>query len=159
MRSPSVSFVTALAVLLVTAAPLAAQEAKSLSLSAAAISAATTDGLAEVPAAPTDDRLVVRERRPGALVPLYVSFSALQVLDLHSTAGALGRGAVEANPVVKPFAGNQFGMIAVKAAGTAGVILASEQMWKKNKAAAVVFMLGSNAAMSWVVQHNYRIAQ
>ena len=60
-------------------------------------------------------------------------------------------------PVVRPFVGNPFGMVAVKAAGTAGVILASEQLWKKNKAAAVVFMLTSNAAMTWVVQHNYRI--
>ena len=157
MRSPSVSFVTALAVSLLAAAPVAAQEAKPLSLSAAAISAAVTGSVADAPAAPADDRFVVREHRPGALVPLYVSFSALQVLDMHSTAGALGRGAVEANPVVRPFAGNPYGMVAVKAAGTAGVILASEQMWKKNKAAAVVFMLTSNAAMTWVVQHNYRI--
>ena len=95
MRSPSVSFVTALAVSLLTAVPLAAQEAKPLSLSAAAISAAATGSLADVTAAPADDRYVVREHRPGALVPLYVSFSALQVLDMHSTAGALGRGAVQ----------------------------------------------------------------
>jgi hypothetical protein len=29
-------------------------------------------------------------------------------------------------------------------------------MWKKNKVAAVVFMVASNSAMTWVVQHNYR---
>jgi hypothetical protein len=97
-----------------------------------------------------------RNRRPASLVPLYVSFGALQVLDAHSTSRALGRGAVEANPLMKPFAGSGAGLLAVKAAGTAGVIYASEKMWKKNKVAAVVFMVAANSAMAWVVQNNYR---
>jgi hypothetical protein len=46
--------------------------------------------------------------------------------------------------------------MAIKAAGTAGVIFASERMWTKNKTAAVVFMIAANSAMAWVVQHNYR---
>ena len=162
MRSPSVAFGTAVVVSLLAAPPLAAQEVEPLRLSGAVISAAaigSTAAVADVPAGAVDDRFVVRDRRPGALVPLYVSFGALQVLDLHSTAGGLGRGAVEANPIVRPFVDSQFGMVALKAAGTAGVILASEQMWKKNKAAAIVFMVASNSAMTWVVQHNYRIAR
>ena len=159
MRSPSVSFVSAVVVSLLAAAPLAAQEAEPLRLSAAVISAAALGSTPDAPAGPADDRFVVRDRRPSALVPLYVSFSTLQVLDLHSTARGLDRGAVEANPIVRPFTGNQFAMVALKAAGTTGVILASEQMWKKNKVAAVVFMVASNSAMTWVVQHNYRITR
>src|SRR5688500_16620429 len=89
-----------------------------------------------------------RDRRPPSLIPLYVSFGALQVLDPHSTSRALDRGAVEANPVMKPFAGNGAGLLAVKAAGTAGVIYVSEKMWKKNKVAAVIFMVASNSAMA-----------
>lgn len=96
-----------------------------------------------------------KTRRPGALIPLYVSFSVLQVLDSHSTTRALGQGAVEANPVMKGIAGNQAAMLAVKAAGTSGLILASEKMWKRNKAAAIALMVASNAAMAWVVQRNY----
>jgi hypothetical protein len=95
-------------------------------------------------------------RRPQALIPLYASFATLQALDLHSTHYALGRGAVEANPLMNTFAGNQVGLMAIKAAGTAGVIFASERMWTKNKTAAVVFMIAANSAMAWVVQHNYR---
>lgn len=159
MRSPSVSFGTAVVVSLLAATPLAAQEAEPLRLSAAAISAAVINSTPDVPVGPADDRFVVRDRRPGALVPLYVSFGMLQVLDLHSTARGLDRGAVEANPIVSPFVHNQFGMVALKAAGTAGVIVASEQMWKKNKAAAVIFMVASNSAMTWVVQHNYRVGR
>jgi uncharacterized protein DUF5658 len=97
-----------------------------------------------------------RERRPDALVPLYVSFSALQVLDIHSTTRAIDRGAVEANPVVRGVVGNQAGLVALKAAGTAGLIYASEKMWKRNRTASIIFMVAANSAMAWVVQNNYR---
>src|SRR5262245_14909292 len=97
-----------------------------------------------------------RERRPDALVPLYFSFSALQVLDIHSTGRAIDRGAVEANPVLKGVVGNQAGLIALKAVGTAGLIYASEKIWKKNRTASIVFMVAANSAMAWVVQNNYR---
>jgi len=93
-----------------------------------------------------------RERRPTPLVPLYVSFCALQVLDSHSTWRAIDRGAVEANPVLRGVAGNQIGLVALKAAGTAGLIYASEKMWKRNRTASIVFMFAANSAMAWVVQ-------
>jgi hypothetical protein len=47
-------------------------------------------------------------------------------------------------------------MVAAKAAGTAGLILASEKIWKKNRTAAVVLMIATNSEMAWVVGHNYR---
>ena len=99
------------------------------------------------------------ERRPDPLVPLYVSFSALQVLDIHSTWRAVDRGAVEANPVLRGVVGNQVGLVALKAAGTAGLIYASEKMWKRNRAASIIFMVAANSAMAWVVQNNYRAVQ
>jgi len=98
------------------------------------------------------------ETRPAALIPLYASFVALQVLDLHSTTYALDRGAVEANPAIKGFVDNRYAMGALKAAGTAGVIFVSEKVRKKNKAAAIGLMVATNVAMTWVVQHNYRAA-
>jgi hypothetical protein len=100
-----------------------------------------------------------RERRPGALIPLYASFVALQALDVHSTKYALSHGAVEGNPLMRGVASNDLGLAAIKAAGTAGVILASERMWRKNKAASVIFMIAANSAMAWVVQHNYAAAR
>ena len=97
-----------------------------------------------------------RERRPDSLVPLYVSFCALQALDIHSTLRAMDHGAVEANPALKGVVGNQAGLVALKAAGTAGLIYASEKMWKRNRAASIIFMVAANSAMAWVVQNNYR---
>ena len=94
--------------------------------------------------------------RPQALVPLYISFGALQVLDVHSTSRALERGAFESNPMMSGFAGNSASLIAVKAGGAAVALWASEQLWKNNRVAAIGFMLAANAGMAWVVQHNYR---
>jgi hypothetical protein len=39
------------------------------------------------------------------------------------------------------------------------VFYTSERLWKKNPAAAIVFMVGANSAMAWVVQNNYRAAR
>ena len=95
-------------------------------------------------------------RRPRALVPLYVSFASLQGLDAHSTARALDRGAQETNPLMRSLAEHPVGLLAVKAGATTVVIYAGEKMWKRNRVAAVVFMVAANSAMAWVVQHNYR---
>lgn len=104
----------------------------------------------------TADGVRAQERRPDSLIPLYVSFGALQALDIHSTWRAIDQGAVEANPVLKGVVGNQVGLVALKAAGTAGLIYASEKIWKKNRTASIVFMVAANSAMAWVVQNNYR---
>jgi hypothetical protein len=99
---------------------------------------------------------VPKARRPKALMPLYASFASLQVLDVHSTTRALDRGAVEMNPLMKGIAGSPAGLLAIKAGATTGVVYAGERLWKRNKAAAVIFMIAANTAMGWVVQHNYR---
>ena len=99
------------------------------------------------------------QHRPGALVPLYASFGALQILDARSTLQALDRGGVEANPAMKGIVSHPVAFFAVKAAATTGVIVATEKMWKKNRTAAVIFMVATNSAMAWVVQHNSRVAR
>lgn len=144
--------------LLGTPAPASAQDASSPSLRGAAEAAAGQ--LAVVPPQPSVRVTPQRhENRPAPLVPLYLSFSTLQALDIHSTSTALDRGATEANPIVKGLAHNELGMIAVKAAGTTAVIYASERLWKKNRVTAVIFMVAANSAMAWVVHHNYRASR
>ena len=110
-------------------------------------------------AVPSPEPLVLPQparTRPKQLLPLYGSFASLQALDIHSTTRALDRGAVEANPLVKGVAGNPLALSAVKIAGSAGLVYAAEKMWKKNRKAAVVFMIAANATLAFVVQHNYR---
>ncbi len=138
----------------------AAQEIPAFPDASSLLSVSTVEqALSPLPAPPpvtTAARARADAERPPALMPLYVSFAALQVFDAHSTTRAIRRGASEANPVMRGLADKPAGMLAVKAAGTAGVIYAGEKMWRRNKTAAVVFMLAANSALAWVVQHNYR---
>jgi hypothetical protein len=97
--------------------------------------------------------------RPAALMPLYGSLVALQGLDIHSTRSALGSGASEANPAMRPVVRNSAAFVAVKAGATAGVIWASEKLWKKNRKAAVIFASVVNVAMAAVVANNYRVSR
>jgi Domain of unknown function (DUF5658) len=96
-------------------------------------------------------------QRPSALVPLYVSFATLQGLDIHSTLRAVEAGGREANPIVGSMLGSPAAFVAVKAGMTAGICVASERLWKRNRAAAIVTMIVLNATYSAVVAHNYAI--
>jgi hypothetical protein len=142
-----------------SAGRLSAQELERSTPGDGAVAILATPASLPAPAPPSLDTTEVTrapERRPDSLIPLYVSFGALQALDIHSTWRAIDHGAVEANPVLKGVVGNQAGLVALKAAGTAGVIYASEKIWKRNRTASIVFMVAANSAMAWVVQNNYR---
>jgi uncharacterized protein DUF5658 len=91
-----------------------------------------------------------------ALVPLYVSFAALQALDVHSTMRALDGGAVEGNPLMRGVAHQPAALIGVKAAGAASTIWLAHRMSKRSKAGAFVVMAAVNSAYAMVVAHNYR---
>ena len=96
--------------------------------------------------------------RPAPLVGLYVSLAGLQALDIASTQRALKAGAVEANPLVAPFARSPLALAAIKAGVTGATILASEQLWRSNRKAAVLTMLAVNAGYAAIAAHNYRVA-
>jgi Domain of unknown function (DUF5658) len=154
--APPLAAAALFAAAFVTSTPVAAQEHSTL-LAAAPISSAAM----ELDTPPTLAQAAgkfdaVRPQRPDTLLPLYLSYATLQALDIHSTMRALDRGAVEANPLMKNLTASPASLIAVKAAGAAGVLYTTERLWKKNPAAAVVFMIAANSAMAFVVQHNYR---
>ena len=96
--------------------------------------------------------------RPAPLVGLYVSLATLQALDVASTRKALSAGGVEGNPLVAPLIASPVGLLALKAGVTGATIYASERLWKRNRAAAVLTMIGLNAAYGVVVAHNYGVA-
>jgi len=98
------------------------------------------------------------EDRPKALPPLYFSFAALQVADIHTTIRALDNGAVEANPLLKGIADSPVKLGLVKVAGTAALFTASEALWRKGKKkTAIVLMIAGNVGMTAVVYRNYQI--
>jgi len=95
--------------------------------------------------------------RPPALVPLYLSFIGLQALDVHSTMTAVNDGARESNPVVRGTLDNPAALFAMKAGATAGVVLLTEKLWKRNRTAAVLAMVGVNSAYLTIAARNYRV--
>jgi hypothetical protein len=95
--------------------------------------------------------------RPSPLLPLYVSYAALQVADVHSTRRALAAGAVEANPLLGAIASRPVLMVAVKAGVTAFTIVAAERAWKKHPVAAVVLLAAMNGLYTWVAVHNHGV--
>ena len=100
-----------------------------------------------------------RGGRPAALVPLYVAFGGLQVLDAHSTLNAVGVGARETNPLMRQALGNTAGMIALKSGTAVGVVMLTERLWPRNRTAAVLTMIAINSAYVTIAAHNYRTAQ
>jgi hypothetical protein len=101
----------------------------------------------------------VRAERPAALLPLYVTFAALQVLDAHSTLRATSGGAAERNPFVQPVAAHPGAMIALKAATAGATITLTERLWRRHRAAAIALMIGTNIGYAAIVASNYRAAR
>jgi len=99
------------------------------------------------------------DRSRTFLGSLYVSTALMQGLDVHSTLRALDRGAVEANPLMSGVTRNRAAFIVTKAAVAASTILASRQMAKRNKVAAIVTLVAINSAYAMVVKHNYSVAR
>jgi len=97
--------------------------------------------------------------RPLALMPLYLSFTALQMFDARSTVLAVNRGARELNPLVRWFDGDPIAITALKLGTTAGTIVLAEKLWRShNRTAAVLSMVAINSTYAIVVAHNYRTA-
>lgn len=95
--------------------------------------------------------------RRGALVPLYVSYASLQVLNAHSVFPALDGHGRQANPLITEFTRNRAGFIAMKAGVAAGTIYLTEKLRQRNRVAAVVVMVGLNSALAAITAHNYRV--
>jgi hypothetical protein len=109
-------------------------------------------------ATPTQAPVEIREaRRPAPLIPLYISFAALQVADARSSYSASRQGLVETNPLMGPIVNSPGRLVAMKAATTAGTILATEFLWRQHPRAAVIVMAVITSSYSVIVAHNYRL--
>jgi hypothetical protein len=131
-------------------APLTLAAFDLLARDAAATGAPIVMSAAALPAAPE-----IR-RRPAALVPLYLTFGSLQVLDAHSTLAATAAGGSEQNPIVRPLVSTPAALVGVKAATATATIFVSEKLWRRHRGAALALMIAANAGYAAVVLHNYR---
>ena len=96
----------------------------------------------------------------GALrMALYATYGTFQALDVHSTLKALDNGGAEGNPLVRTVVESPAGLIAVKAASTAGFVYLVERLRRKNRTAAFALAIGVTSLQAYVVAHNYSIAR
>ena len=96
---------------------------------------------------------------PGLRRSLIVSFSALQLLDAHSTTKALRSGGREANPAMAGLASNRTVLFAVKAGTAAATAYFAERLSKNHPKKAIVLMAVLNGTYAAIVAHNYRVAR
>ena len=124
-----------------------------------AASATSPEQLPAQGAAPSPSRssVAAREGR-GALVPLYLSFAALQALDVHSTLSAVNRGARETNPMMAGLVDKPLAFVALKAAISAGIIYLTERVRVRNRVGSIVLMTAFNSLYATIVANNYRVA-
>lgn len=116
------------------------------------------DGLA-APSKAVAEAWAREERQPSSsktLSALQVSYVGLQGLDVWSTFAARSRGAREVNPIMS---GGYGKAAAIKAGLSAGTLLATRAMAKKNRKAAVVSMWLINGVTAAVVANNVRNAR
>ncbi|HSL20658.1 MAG TPA: DUF5658 family protein [Vicinamibacterales bacterium] len=106
---------------------------------------------------PSSGRVASSPARSKLLTASYVSFIALEALDAHSTLRVLANGGREANPVLRGVVGQPAAFIAVKAAGGATAIWATEKLRRKHPRGAFVLMVVLNSALATVVAHNYSL--
>jgi hypothetical protein len=116
--------------------------------------AAVPDTLLSVEAAPAQRSDAATDR--GVLVPLYVGFASLQMLDAHSTVRALRAGGVEQNPLLRGLADKPAALVALKAGVAASTIALADKMRTRSRVGAIVLMAALNSAYAVVVAHNYR---
>ena len=93
--------------------------------------------------------------RPKLLLALYSSYAGLQAFDIYTTRRVVTNGR-EANPLMRKITGNTGVFMAVKVGATAASIIATERLWKTNKAAAIATMIVANGVAAIVASHNAR---
>lgn len=166
MRRPLVT-VTLSALLAGVPTFAAAQQATTVGLAGAFAAAdlATSDLAPAIAAStPTEEARPLpsvfeapRTSQRTSLTALSVMSAALQGLDAYTTLSAVGRGAREANPVVRGAVGNPAVFMALKSSMTAATIYAAQRMWPRNKGAAIAMLAITNGVMGGVVAHNMSV--
>ena len=113
--------------------------------------------------APIDARDLERRLAPAGrsplLLSLYGTLAGLNVLDVVSTRAAIGRGAVELNPLMKDAIGDNTLSIGIKSATTLATILAIDTIGKRSRKAGIVAAIIANGVTAAIVANNLRQAR
>ena len=143
------------AALMLTALPVSAQEM--LAEQAKPVVTVPSAAVLDAWAREGQKLTLVKPSKPSAAVRnLFVTYGAVQGLDVISTAIARNRGASEANPVLR---GGFAQGLAIKAGLGVATVLAVKAVQKKSKKAAIITMIALNVATAAVVVNNINVAK
>lgn len=109
---------------------------------------------------PFQPSIPVRVSQPTtAIKTVLVAHAAAQVADLVSTRQALGRGASEANALMRPFAGSTWKLATVKVIATAGISAAL--WWIHTKHPKVALIVGGilTAGTGYIAYRNTQVGR
>jgi hypothetical protein len=98
-------------------------------------------------------------KRSALTLSLYGTLAGLNVLDVVSTRQAVGRGAVELNPLMKDAIGDNAMSFGIKGATTLATILAIDRIAKRNRKAGIVAAVIANGVTAAIVANNLRQAR
>jgi len=94
--------------------------------------------------------------RSMALMSLYGSLAALNVLDVVSSRKAIAAGGTERNPLMKDAIQSNHLSLGIKAASTLGTVMMIDRISKKSRKAAIVTAIVANGVTAAIVAHNLR---
>jgi hypothetical protein len=117
----------------------------------ASLTPAAADGAAPQPAPRTRDD----DPRRTVLSGLHALTGVLQTYDGMLTVRVLKAGGTEANPLMKPAAGNQGVMLGIKIGAAVATVIGTERLWHDDhRTAAIVVSAIANGAMAVIARHN-----
>jgi hypothetical protein len=93
----------------------------------------------------------------AVLRSLYMTTVVVQGLDTETSLTAFRLGAVEQNPLLRPFVSSRPAFVAAKTGIAAAMILVAHNTAKHSRTKAIIEMVVMNAAYGAFVAHNYRV--
>ena len=91
-------------------------------------------------------------------VSLY-TYSALNIIDCYSSLRAFEYGAIELNPILKPFSHNPYTFIVAKTTMSILSYYVIRKIYKKNKTMGWIFSIAGNALIAYVVYNNLKVGR
>jgi hypothetical protein len=93
----------------------------------------------------------------AVLRSLYMTTVVVQGLDAESSLTAFRLGAIERNPLLRPFVSSRPAFLAAKAGIAAATIFVAHNTAKQSRTKAIIELAVINAAYGAFIAHNYRV--
>ena len=102
---------------------------------------------------------IEKQKKDWVYHGLEASLIGLNVADVILTIKGLEKGAIEFNPLIKPFADNPYALAAIKTGGIGLALYLNRKIRKYDTKYAKGFLIVSNLFYGFVVSHNFKVVR